>query len=75
MKVDDVVVYDNKGETFDRFTVVIGSSVFTMSDNPTSPHGVNMYVGELSELDVSSFGSKLSFIPEKIKNAVLGRIP
>jgi hypothetical protein len=73
--LDKVRVFDNKGETFDRYTVIIGNAVFTMSDNPTSPQGVNMYCGELSEFDTRSFGTELTTMPSCITKAVEGRLP
>ena len=42
-------IYDNGGETADRYTVVVGGSVYGMSDEPFHPQGVNLYSGEQDE--------------------------
>lgn len=42
-------VFDNGGITADRYTVTIGTSVYTMSENSNMPNGVNMYLGELGQ--------------------------
>ena len=75
MDLTSVRVFDNQGETFDRYTVVIGNSVFTMSENPISPQGFNSYCGELSDFDLRSFGVELPTVPESIVSAVEGRLP
>lgn len=47
VKTYDVVVYDNHGKTADKYTVLIrgkkGWDIYTMSENPTAPNGVNQY--------------------------------
>ena len=49
-----IIVTDNSGKSFDRYTVYINMdntpstypyNVFTMSYNPLSPQGVNMFAG------------------------------
>ena len=40
-------VYDNGGETVDRYTIIIGNDVYTMSQNAMSPNGFNQYAGTL----------------------------
>ena len=43
-----IVVYDNGGKTFDRYTIVIDDlDVFGMSLNPLSVQGFNQYCGNL----------------------------
>ena len=42
-------IYDNDGETFDRYTVIIDNNVFTMSHNAQSPQGFNQYVGTIGK--------------------------
>lgn len=71
-----VTVYDNGGETTDRYTVIIGKDVFTMSNNPTSPQGVNQYAGTVgSDVKIGKhLGKKLSSIPKEIKQAVTNRM-
>ena len=76
-----VVVYDNDGKTFDRYTVFItyatGETIaFGMSDNPMSPNGFNQYVGEVPrEISPGKHqGKKLSRIPKEIEKAVKVRM-
>lgn len=71
-----VVVYDNGGKTVDRYTVIIGTSVYGMSDNPNHPQGLNQYAGEVGQ-DVkvgSHLGKKLSKVPKEIEKAVKQRM-
>jgi len=42
-------VWDNGGETTDRYTVVVGEDVYYMSENANMPNGVCMYGGRLDE--------------------------
>jgi len=49
-QVPNIRVFDNGGETFDRYTVIINTSVYGMSINANSPQGFNQYSGELDEL-------------------------
>ena len=55
-----VTVYDNGGESMDRYTVIIGNQVFGMSGNPTSPQGFNQWAGQVG-VDVK-IGSHLGKI-------------
>jgi len=43
-----VRAFDYGPEAMDRYTIIIGKSVFGMSDNPNHPQGFNQYCGELS---------------------------
>jgi len=44
----DIIVWDNGGYTVDRYTVLIdGQYVFTMSEHPSHPLGVNQFVGDI----------------------------
>jgi len=69
-----IKVYDNS-RTWDRYTVVIGSSCYGMSDNATSPQGFNQYIGELSELNRRAFGNKVQHnsLPLDVKVAIKRR--
>lgn len=70
--IDHVVVYDNGGETLDRYTVFIGSDVYGMSE---SGGGFNMYIGDDNEIVMGDhLGVKLESVPESIKYAVIGRV-
>ncbi len=76
-----VMVYDNGGKTFDRYTVFITYTTgeiiaFGMSDNPMSPNGFNQYVG-VAPREISPGkhqGKKLSRIPKEIEKAVKVRM-
>jgi len=71
MKVE---IYDNGGETIDRYTVIVGQSVMTMGNDTTSPQGFNQYAGELSELPFAREGKKLNFMPDSVYDGlVMGR--
>ena len=73
MKIE---VYDNGGETFDRYTVVIGCNVYSMSANALSPQGVNQLALVLKERELvgwANLGKKLYDIPGTIKEAVAER--
>jgi antirestriction protein len=68
-----VVVYDNGGESFDRYTVFTpDGAVYGMSENA---EGFNQYVGDSTEIKKGShLGKKLKSVPEGIKKAVLARM-
>jgi len=69
-----IVVYDNGGKTADRYTVFIGDDVYGMSDNPTSPQGVNSYFGTTDEIKMGKdHGKKLSKIPKELVKAIKQR--
>ncbi len=73
----DIVVYDDEGNDLDRYTVIIGDSVYSMSENAHSPQGVNLYCGERNEFpdDVSHFGKIVATesLPEEVKKAIQDR--
>ena len=68
-----VVVYDNNGETLDRYTVFTpDGAVYGMSETAA---GFNQYVGDSSEIQKGShLGKRLKSVPEGIKWAVAARI-
>lgn len=67
-------IYDNGGSSFDRYTVVIEGEIYTMSANPLSPGGVNMYCGPAGSLDVTS-GEPVRFrdLPAEVQEAIRQR--
>lgn len=67
-----IEVYDNGGETVDRYTVIIDGDVYTMSDNPLSPQGVNQYAGKLHELPLARQGERtvVESLPEAVQKAI-----
>jgi hypothetical protein len=72
-KLKQTIVYDNEGESFDRYTVYTpDGSVFGMSENAL---GFNLYIGEHHEIPQGShLGKKLNSVPASIVLAVMGRI-
>lgn len=70
-----ITVYDNGGETVDRYTVFIGEDAYGMSDDPQSPQGFNQYTGYADDMDIPSLGREveLSTLPEAVQNAILER--
>ena len=74
--IKDVIVYDNQGETFDRYTIFTpDGSVYGMSDNALMPNGFNMYIGDDTEIEKGShLGKRLKSVPESIKVAVERRM-
>jgi hypothetical protein len=45
-------IFDNKGETFDRYTVLIDEDAFGMSHNPLSAQGFNQYIGFSKDIKI-----------------------
>jgi len=66
-------VYDNGGETIDRYTVSMGNELYTMSDSPLSPLGVNQYYGgwTLGE-DMAKYGQlvEIDSLPVDVQRAI-----
>ena len=73
----DIVVYDNGGKSCDRYTVICDENVFGMSKNPTSPQGVNLYIGERNEFpnDLSHLGKQVDInsLPDEVQKAIQDR--
>lgn len=69
-------VLDNGGKTFDRYTVVIGWDVFTMSQNPLSPQGVNQYMGTFLSLTFRKEDKEIKWedVPDDVKAAIQERM-
>ena len=73
-----VTVYDNGGESMDRYTVVIGDDVFGMSENPGSPQGFNQWAGNVGK-DIrlgSHLGKvvKVTSLPKPVQKAIKDRM-
>lgn len=66
-----VRVFDNGGETIDRYTVYIGTDAFAMSENPLSPIGVNMSIDHSIENETSE---ELVVVPACLIQAIANRI-
>ncbi|MCK5236185.1 MAG: hypothetical protein KAR06_04285 [Deltaproteobacteria bacterium] len=68
-----IKIYDNGGEIFDRYTVIIDGEMYAMSEAPLSPQGFNQYVGKYEK----PWGDKLvSFesLPQDVRRAILNRM-
>jgi len=67
------IVYDNQGETLDRYTIFTpDGSVFGMSENAS---GFNQYIGDETEIEKGKhLGKKLTSVPKDIEWAVLDRM-
>lgn len=72
---EELEIWDAGTFVADRFSVRIGSSIFTMSEDATSPGGVNMYAGEESELPSWKQGKEIEFkwLPDAVKEAIAER--
>jgi hypothetical protein len=71
--IEDVIVYDNGGESFDRYTIFTpDGSVYGMSENAS---GFNMYIGDSTEIEKGShLGKRLKSVPKSIQKAVMNRM-
>ena len=67
-------VYVTSKPVADPYTVILCGMVFTMSEQPQHPQGVNQYVAEVGECDPKTLraGRKIpwSKLPEKVKRAI-----
>jgi len=71
-----IKVYDNGGETLDRYTVIINGDVFTMSSDPLWTQGVNQWLGTVDEIDKDKLGIPISLkqLPKEVLIAILYRL-
>ena len=72
-----IKVYDNGGRTFDRYTVIIGKSIYAMSHNPLYPQGFDQYVGEIDDMPYDFPGIEegkeikdIKELPEEVLKAI-----
>ena len=74
--LSDVIVYDNGGETYDRYTVFTpDGSVYGMSSGAGDVMGFNLYVGDDTEIKKGRhLGKRLKSVPDSIKKAVIERL-
>ena len=69
-------VFENEGNYADKYTVIIEGSIYAMSEHPSSPQGVNMYCGEISNgYKADGKEVEINDIPKEVKQAILERIP
>lgn len=74
-----VHVYDNGGDTFDRYTVVIDSQMFGASNDPFHPQGFGQFVGDVPDSwekikDFTHMGKRitdLKTLPEKVQKYII----
>ena len=50
-------VWDNGGESFDRYTIRIRNYYYGMSENPSHPQGFNQFIGEYPEIKEDCLGT------------------
>ena len=63
-----IIVYDNGGRSYDRYTVIYDDSVFAMAEDSTGPLGFNQYCGERDEFpaNMNHCGRRLKNIPAAV---------
>ena len=71
-----VRVYLTDEDVMDRWTIIIGGDVFTMSDNATAPNGVNQYMGTVREVDFSRIGirANIAKVPYQVLLGIKDRL-
>jgi len=69
-------IFDTGEKYAVRYTVTINNSLYTMSENPSSPQGVNMYCCEIPD-KYESTGKEIKIrdLPGKVRWAILDRLP
>ena len=63
-------IYDNGGETFDRYSVIFTNGCFLgMSHNPRSPQGFSQWSDENGYVDGPHLGEEIDFdeLPEEVQ--------
>ena len=70
-----LIVWDNGGKTFDRYTVRIRNDYFTMSSNASSPQGVNQYAASYPDMNEKQLGKRIlqkdyRNLPESLRIAI-----
>lgn len=73
-----IKVYDNEGQTIDRYTVIINDyDVFTMSINALSPSGYNQYYGKIDKYILRDLKGKnpkpFRSLPKNVLVAIIER--
>jgi hypothetical protein len=77
-----IMVFDSGPSFADRYTVVIGKDVYSMSADASSPNGISQYIGTLGIVNDSSgillklsdlnIGRKINYerVPEGVKRQI-----
>ena len=71
-----LIVWDNGGKSFDRYTVRVRNDYFGMSENPGSPQGFNQHAGSWPEIDESCLGKEVKdyrLLPYEVRSAITMR--
>ena len=68
-------IFDSGEKYIDRYTVVIESSMYTMSEHARMPDGVNMYCCEVSA-GCEGIGEEIAIedAPKEVRWAILDRL-
>lgn len=75
-----IVIWDNGGKTFDRYTVLIGRDVYGMSLHPQDPQGFGQYSHTIKKGEVYTGGTdpgkKVPFekLPDDVQVEIARRI-
>jgi len=66
-------VFDNLGQRFDRYTLIIDTDAYSMSENADSAQGFNNYIGASDLLDFDTLGEEPLFteLPEAVQRAIV----
>lgn len=72
------LVYDNSGNTVDRYTVYIpngysGWDVYYMSQNACSPNGVNLYSDTVLAFTAPGKAVRIRDLPKEVQTAIKRR--
>lgn len=71
----DILIFDNGGKTFDRYTVIINKDIYAMSANALSAQGINRYLCDIIDLDRENLGEPIGLeeAPEAVRKAIEDR--
>ena len=70
-------IYDNGGQTFDRYTIIFDDGVaYGMSENATSPDGFNQYLGDriLPDKGLGQLVTDARSLPDAVRIAIINRL-
>jgi hypothetical protein len=71
-----IKIFDNFGQTFDRYTVLIDDDLYTMSYNALAPNGMNQYMGKVANFYEPEGEEEIAFsdLPKYVKKAICNRL-
>ena len=74
----NIKIYDNGGETADRYTAIIHGSFYGFSDHPFHPQGFSQYCGDVPRgmCSFNHLGKRVKFdsLPADVQKAIQDRI-